>query len=145
MVDHALKRLGLLGQVRDHLALQAFARCSGADLLGRVRAERCVRGTLYLRVESSAWASQISFVKKDLLAKLQATPGGEGIQDLRFSVGPLGDLPTWIDPPAKKPPPPDPVPIDHRVAAALTQVRDDDLRDALGALYVTSCRGGKQR
>jgi hypothetical protein len=144
LVDRALKRLGLLEGVKSQLALRAFTVACGPRLSARARAERFAHGVLYVRVQSSAWANEINFAKEALLLRLREVGGGVVVRDIRFTVGPIEDLPTWSDPPIETPPPPPPVPIDPKVAAALTQVPDDDLRDALGGLYVTACHAGKK-
>ena len=144
LVEPALRRLRILEQVRAMRALRAYARSCGPRFLERTRAERFQRGTLFIRVESSAWANELVFVREQLLEQLRRVPGGEAVRELRFSVGPLGELPAWDEAPAKAPPERPPQPVDPRVAAALTQVQDDDLRDALGALYVRACKAGRR-
>jgi hypothetical protein len=145
LMERALRRLRLLDEVQARRALLAFEQACGPRLREHTRPERFSRGTLYIRVASSSWATQLSFVQADLLARIHQLPGGEGVRELRFSVGPLDEVPAWsAAPPAREAPAPTPAPVDHRVAAALTQVPDDELRDALGALYVSACRAGRQ-
>lgn len=143
LMERALRRLRLLDEVQARRALLACEQACGARLREHTRPERFSRGTLYIRVASSAWATQLSFVQADLLARIRKLPGGEGVRELRFSVGPLTEVPAWSAAPAREAPAPTPVAVDHRVAAALTQVPDDELRDALGSLYVTACRAGR--
>lgn len=146
LVDAALRRLGLAEKVTTFRALAAFSRAAGPRLLRNARAERYAHHTLYIRVESSAWANQLVFARQTLLDRLHKIPGGEEIQELRFSVGPLEDvdavaLRVQSQPPAA-PAPRLTTPVDPDMAAALTRVGDDELRDALGALYTTACRAG---
>lgn len=157
MVDRALRRLNILDKVRTMQALRAYALACGPRFLARSRAERFQpdSGTLTVRLESSAWASEMVYVREQLLSQIRKVPGGEGVRSLRFTVGPLGDpdtpgldgrpgWPGWVEPAPKEPPPPKPLDCDPRVAAALTQVDDDELRDALGSLYVRACRAGRR-
>jgi predicted nucleic acid-binding Zn ribbon protein len=89
------RRLGLVEQARAWRAMAAWARAAGPRIAQHARAEQLRNKTLVVRVASSAWANELSFLKAELLAKLQELPGGDAVQDLRFSVGPLGDAPSW--------------------------------------------------
>lgn len=141
----ALRRLKLLDGVEAYQAVRAFWLACGDRLRERVRGERFSHGTLYVRVESSAWANEISFMKASLLQRIREQPGGQAVRELRFTVGPLTGMPDWSEPPKPAPPPVQPTPMDPRVAAELRQLADEDLRDALGALYVFSCRAGRKK
>ena len=89
------RRLGLVEQARAWRALAAWPRAAGPQIAKQARAEQLRNKTLVVRVSSSAWANELSFLKAELLAKLHELPGGEVVQDLRFSVGPLCDAPSW--------------------------------------------------
>lgn len=89
------RRLGLVEQARAWRAMAAWAGAAGPRIAKHARAEQLRNKTLVVRVASSAWANELSFLKAELLAKLQGMPGGDAVQDLRFSVGPLGDAPSW--------------------------------------------------
>ncbi len=150
-MQRALRRLRILDQVQGQQALLAFAQACGPRLLSRVRPERFSRGTLFVRVQSSAWANEIHYLKTELLLQLRKVPGGEAVREILFTVGPLdeGVLAAWPALVAAPPPAPErprqKAPVDPRVAAALTQVKDGELRDLLGGLYVTACHAGKRR
>lgn len=75
--------------------MAAWARAAGPRIAKHARAEQLRNKTLVVRVASSAWANELAFLKAELLAKLQELSGGDVVQDLRFSVGPLGDAPSW--------------------------------------------------
>jgi hypothetical protein len=142
LVEGAFRRAGLERDAREWRALAAWSRVAGPRLGGKTRAERVLRGSLIVRVESAAWANELGFLRTQLLEKLRATPGAEGIEELRFSIGPLAELPAWDDEsPRSAPPPPapEPPPIDDgAVTAALLQVRDPELRGALAELFARS-------
>jgi predicted nucleic acid-binding Zn ribbon protein len=42
---------------------------------------------LYVNVTSSVWIQQLQYIKKDLIARLNATLGGEDIDNIRFKIG----------------------------------------------------------
>ncbi|MCS6914878.1 MAG: DUF721 domain-containing protein [Myxococcales bacterium] len=143
LVEEALRRLDLLEEVRALRALRAYALACGPHLLQSTRAERFRDGVLYIRAESSAWANELALVRDQLLRQIHAVPGGQEVRSLRFCVGPVRELPTWLET-KPEPPPATPVPCDPSVGAALSRVRDPQLREALAALYVRACRAGRR-
>jgi Dna[CI] antecedent, DciA len=123
-------------QARSFRALKAFWDAAGPRIRVHARAERLVRATLYVRTESAAWSHELSILKSALIDKLRRTPGGEDIQDLRFSVGPLAEVPEWsgttsrarqelLDVPETVP---------DELERALAGVRDADIREQLDRL-----------
>ena len=51
------------------------------------RAVKLQRKALYVVVESSTWASELNFFKKELLEKINSKAGYEAVRDIRFKVG----------------------------------------------------------
>ncbi|HEX2573204.1 MAG TPA: DUF721 domain-containing protein [Polyangia bacterium] len=140
------RRLGLVEQARAWRAMASWARAAGPRIAKHARAEQLRNKTLVVRVVSSAWANELSFLKAELLAKLHELPGGDAVQDLRFSVGPLGDAPSWEEPAeakagrkAKRRRPAPPVMKDEvegaALAEALGEVADPELRATLARLF----------
>ena len=136
LLDGMFRRLGLTEQARGWRAMAAWARVAGSQLGSRSRAERLRGGTLQVRVSSASWAQQLGFLKASLLEKLHHTPGGESVTDLRFTIGPLSDVPAFDDPhsnarspstPARGPLPPN-LP-EHELRRALATVSDPELRE----------------
>ena len=77
-------------------------------------------------------------MKADLLARLNETPGGEWIEELRFIIGPLDGAPDFTDDEPRLPPTPQverPHVDDGAVAGSLREIADVELRSALAELY----------
>jgi len=117
-------------KARSFRALKAFWDAAGPRIRAHARAERLMRTTLYVRTESAAWSHELSILKSALLEKLRRTPGGEDVEDLRFSVGPLGEVPEWSGTTSRARQElldvPEPVP--EELTRALAEVKDADLR-----------------
>lgn len=98
------------------------------------RPVRIERGVLWVNVTNPVWAQELSYLEKDLLAKLQQVPGAASVKSIRFRVGPLPDVKPLEDPTGPTAVPrarakkrvPDPV-----LDAALTTVTDDSVREAI--------------
>lgn len=146
LITGLFRRLGLVEQARSWRAMALWPRAAGPRIASHARAERLRNKTLVVRVSSSAWANELSFLKAELLAKLRALPGGEAIKDLRFSVGPLLDAPSWDEPPppaqmTRRTRPTRPLVSDGKdridgaaLAQAMEEVADPGLREALARL-----------
>jgi hypothetical protein len=94
----SLAPLKLDETARSFRACRAFARACGPIIRARARAERLQGAILYVRCVSSVWSQQLSVERHQIVAKLNRTPGGEGVMDLRFRVGLLDELPDWEEP-----------------------------------------------
>src|SRR6202012_4943119 len=117
--------------------MRAFSIAAGPRIGEHVRGERLRGSILYLRCDSSAWAQHLHMLKSSLLERLQRTPGGEGVADLRANVGPLDEVVGWEAPVpgAAGEAPAAPVEPPAEVAQALDGVADPELRAELARLY----------
>ena len=140
LLDSFFARHKLTREAREYRALYAWHCLAGPRFGKRVRPERIWGQALVLRLASAAWANELGYLRHDLLSRLRGTPGGEWIEELRFTVGPLDELPSW-DEVGERPPPrsmarPTAPPFDDApVLAALQQISDPELRAALTELY----------
>ena len=131
------RRLGMGEKARGYLAMEAWTHAAAAHLRSHARAERLRGGVLFIRVVSASWAQQLSFLKAELLDRLHDEPGGDTITELRFSVGPLDDIPAFDtprDPPRVSRPPNPPRVAEPDARAALATVADAELRDILARI-----------
>lgn len=138
LVDEFFRRVNLDVKAREYRALFAWHRMAGPRLSRRTRAETVRGTTLFVRAATAPWANELSYLRAGLLERLRDTPGGEWIEELRFSIGPLDALPCWDDEPPPPPSPPAPglVPLDgSAMAEALLKVTDPELRMALAELF----------
>jgi hypothetical protein len=59
----------------------------GGRIADRARPVELSRGTLWIRVATSVWASELSLLSVELIKRLRA--GGVAVHNLRFRVGPI--------------------------------------------------------
>jgi hypothetical protein len=143
LIDDVFARLKLDETARSFRAVRAFARAAGPRISSHARAERLRGAVLYVRVSSSAWAHEMHALKEQLVDKLRRTAGGEDVRDLRFSVGPLDELPGWDEarrddrraPTAGETASQMAQEMAAEVAGALAGVGDAELRQELSRLY----------
>jgi len=140
LLEGVFGRARLARQAQEWSALYAWHRLAGERLTRHTRAEKVLGRTLLVRVATSAWANELTYLRADLLERLQRDPGAAFVNELRFTVGPLDGLPEWSDP---EPPPvpaaaPGPAIDAGRVAEALLSVTDPELRAGLAELFARS-------
>ena len=135
LIDSTLRWLRLDDTVNGMRAMRAFGIAAGPKILLRARAERLRGSTLIVRVASAGWSQQLHIMRTAILERMRSIPGGEGVEELRFSVGDVEELPDW----SSAPPPPvvlprNPVTPAAPVYEALSKMEDPELRDAFAAL-----------
>ena len=136
LMDGTFRWLKLDEAARSFRAMRAFSLAAGARIGEHARAERLRGAILYVRCDSSAWTQHLHVMKAQLLERLRRTPGGEGVQEIRFNVGPLAEVPAWDAPPPRAPAEEAPVhELPPEVARALGAVDDEELRQSLSRLY----------
>ena len=141
LLEGVFGRARLAREAQEWGALYAWHRLAGERLARHTRGEKVLGRTLLVRVATSAWANELTFLRADLLAGLRKDPGAAFVNELRFTVGPLDGLPEWSDPEPAPPPPaaaPGPAIDAGRVAEALLAVTDPELRAGLAELFARS-------
>src|SRR2546423_737487 len=98
LIDGIFRRCNLDQKARDYRAMAAWHAIAEGRLGHHTRPERVRGNQLIVRVANAAWANELGFLLTQLRERLQATPGAEWIEDLRFTIGPLDELPSWADP-----------------------------------------------
>jgi hypothetical protein len=115
-----------------------WSRSVPPRILEHARPVRLSRGVLIVNVSSSVWANELHYLTDDLLARLREAAPTNGIEKIRFQVGPLPDIPK---PRKAAPPPPEPVrlaSLPEELGRALSRVGDDELRKAITEAATTS-------
>ncbi len=137
LFDGTFRWLKIDENMRSFRAMRAFAAAAGSRIGEHARAERLRGAILYVRCDSSAWTQHLHVMKQSLLERLRKTPGGEGVAELRFNVGPLDEVPGWSAAPATaaSAPESEATELPEEVARALGAVEDPVLRDELARLY----------
>jgi len=135
-MDGTFRWLKLDEHARSFRAMRAFAQAAGPRIGEHARGERLRGSILYVRCDSSAWTQHLHVMKESLLERLHKTPGGEGVAELRFNVGPLDEVAGWEAPVAAAAERQNaPAELPAEVAHALGAVEDPELRAQLARLY----------
>lgn len=88
VLDAFLDQKGLKEGVRRHTALLGWDDIVGARIAERARPLEIRGKTLFVDVDGSAWMHELTFLKEDILRKLnERVPGGEAIDQIVFMAG----------------------------------------------------------
>ena len=89
------------------------------------------RGVLFVHAATNVWASELDFLKEDLLARLHRVAPRDQIRKVVVRVGKLPPRPEVPQPRKRRPSVPV-TSLPDDVARALASVADDSLRQAIG-------------
>jgi hypothetical protein len=140
-VSHLLDRHGIARELREHRILARWRDLVGEALASRTWPDGLERGVLWVRVKNSSWLHQLSFLRDELVVRLNHELGDPPlVREIRFHVGARQTVaaddalaPTLRirRPPLRRRQPPPP-PSAQRLAAIEAEaqrIEDTELRD----------------
>lgn len=89
LLPHVVARMGGAERGLEQRVFMAYANAAGTHLARHSRPERIKEGTLFVRLESSALAQELSLLKRTLMDRMAVELGELLIKDIRTRVGPL--------------------------------------------------------
>lgn len=109
--------------------VRAWDEAVGPLVARRARPARLRGKTLFVRAATSTWMSELQMLAPSVLAKLRGLCPDRSIDQLRFELGALPPP----QPQVAAPPPPKrqrtrSVEVPEKIAGAMTEVNDDELR-----------------
>jgi hypothetical protein len=89
LVNEVVARIGGQARALEHRVFDAYTAAVGTLLRHRTRPEKLRGTTLFIRVNSSAIAHELTMLKGEILARMTSAMGVPAVTDLRTRVGPL--------------------------------------------------------
>ena len=86
-MGQVLARLGGQGRALEFRVFDCYTRAVGEMLRARTAPERMAGTTLFVRVASSALAHEVTLLRAEIIAKLNAELGADTVTELRTRVG----------------------------------------------------------
>ena len=84
VISSMLDEMGIGAQVRRNMAPNLFAEVAGPAMSRHVTAERMEGTTLVVRAKSPAWRSEVSFLRDELVRRLNQKIGNVVVKDIRI-------------------------------------------------------------
>ena len=91
LLPQVVARLGGSERSLEQRVFIAYQRAAGALFARHSRPERLKAGTLYVRLENSALAQELSLLKRTLIERIAFELEEPLVLDIRTRVGPLED------------------------------------------------------
>jgi predicted nucleic acid-binding Zn ribbon protein len=82
-----LNRYGAAKEIREHRILIHWIKIVGPRVAAHTSPDALSKGTLWVRVDSSSWMHQLSFLKEEILAKANELCGETLVNEIRFHLG----------------------------------------------------------
>jgi predicted nucleic acid-binding Zn ribbon protein len=82
-----LTRYGAAREIREHRILIYWSKIVGPRVAAHTTPDALSKGTLWVRVDSSSWMHQLSFLKEEILAKANELCGETLVNEIRFHLG----------------------------------------------------------
>lgn len=86
LIKQSLKSFNLEHKTRERGALIVWEDVVGARVAKAASADNIREGTLFVTCRTGTWANELTFMKADIIAKLNVRLGGKFVKDIRFSI-----------------------------------------------------------
>tara|TARA_B100002003_G_C13982781_1_gene475179 strand:+ start:587 stop:901 length:315 start_codon:yes stop_codon:yes gene_type:complete len=86
-VNHFIRNCGLEGKLREYTLKDRWDEIVGEPISSHARPDTIRFGTLYVLVDSSAWLQQLTFLKPELIRKIENNMNENIIKDIIFRLG----------------------------------------------------------
>lgn len=84
LIQGLMKKLGITARLEKQSAVTMWAEVVGPKIAEETKALKIDGDTLVVKVSRAAWRQQLTFMKPDLLSKLESAVGKGCISDIRF-------------------------------------------------------------
>jgi predicted nucleic acid-binding Zn ribbon protein len=84
IIQGYLERLGFSARLGKQAAVLQWSEIAGPKIAEETKALRIDGDTLVVKVNRAAWRQQLTFLKSELLLRLELKLGKEVIKDIRF-------------------------------------------------------------
>jgi len=83
-LPNTLKRMGIAHQIAQQKAVLIWKKAVGPDIGKQTDANRIEQGVLFVSVKNSAWMNELTFLKTQIIKKLNEAIQQEAVKDIKF-------------------------------------------------------------
>jgi predicted nucleic acid-binding Zn ribbon protein len=84
IINSIVKGMGISSKLKTSGIFNHWKEIVGEEIAKRSSPEKLIRGTLYISVSSSTWASELSLMSVQLIEKINAFAGEKVVKTIRF-------------------------------------------------------------
>jgi len=149
ILEKALKNMSLDRKLKEHEIWNVWNSVAGEHVARHAQPEFMRNGILFVRVSTSPWMQQLSYMGKGITEALNERLGAPIVEEIRFKLGKV-DLPSEASAASSRPANPSSSPennIARKIRENLSPIKDSKLREILGKLILKDreVREGKIR
>lgn len=86
IIDRVAKRTGLESKLSEAKIFEIWQKEVGVDVSNHTTPVKLFKGKLFVRVDESIWMSQLTFIKKDIIDKLNKSINANLVKDIFFTI-----------------------------------------------------------
>jgi len=87
ILEGVIQGLGIEKRITQERAVVDWSEIVGRRIAEHARALRVSDGRLFVEVDSSVWAQELSLMRRQLLTEVNSKVGGESIEHIHFVLG----------------------------------------------------------
>ncbi len=143
-----LKKRNIPHTAADRRLLALWRKAVGPQIAAQTHPDTLKRGVLFVRVSAPVWMHQLTFMREEILVRIQELTAPDEVRNLRFTIGEIPPDPAGRGyPGAAAALPPAPLAGRDRtmVLASLEAVRDPELRAILERVMTREIGRRRQR
>lgn len=85
VLSSLMQELGLGKKLKQYEAVRVWREIVGERIAKVAIATKIINGTLIVKVAKSTWRNELSLMKKEIIAKINAALKEEIVKDIKFS------------------------------------------------------------
>lgn len=97
IVEQMLRRYSLWHSYQQYLLIEKWSSIVGPGIATVTRADNINKGVLLVTVQDSVWLYHLSFLKPQLISKLNQHVGSTIVKDIQFKIGVIEERKTDHD------------------------------------------------
>ena len=87
ILDTLCHQWGIEKKVKECIAIEKWYEVVGGRVARETKPLGIKNGKLFLRVENASWRNELTFMKREIIDKLNRSVGTNVVRDIIFSVG----------------------------------------------------------
>lgn len=83
-LPNTLKRMGIANQITQQKAVLLWKNIVGKDIAKQTNASHIENNVLFVSVKNSVWMNELTFLKSQIIKKLNESIGQDAVKDIKF-------------------------------------------------------------
>lgn len=76
--------IGMREKFDENLSIAFWDTCVGKEIARHTEPQKVVKGTMFVRVDNDVWRNELTFLKNEIIQKLNQKVGKKAIREIKF-------------------------------------------------------------